>query len=117
MTEQPAHELDLEFDLADRMRRALRVSHVGVQDMAEYLGVARNTVGTWINGHIQPSTQTIRLWALRTGVPFEWLQTGKVSAAPIRPGGISNGYLPRRRRHLSVIRHRPRIHAFQAVGA
>lgn len=46
--------------------------------MADYLGVARNTVSTWINGKIVPSVQTLRLWALRTGVPFEWLQNGTV---------------------------------------
>ena len=49
--------------------------------MAEFLGVARNTVSTWINGRIEPSTQTKRLWALRTGVPFEWLDTGEVTPA------------------------------------
>lgn len=49
---------DLGFDLADRMRKALRVSGVTVQQMADYLGVSRNTVSTWINGHIVPSTQT-----------------------------------------------------------
>jgi len=68
----------LEFDLADRMRRALRISESSVQDMAEYLGVSRNTVGSWINGHIVPSKQTLRLWAMRTGVPFVWLETGQV---------------------------------------
>ena len=70
-----------EFDLADRMRKALRTSGVGVQEMADYLGVARNTVSTWINGRIEPSTQTKRLWALRTGVPFEWLDRGEVTPA------------------------------------
>lgn len=33
-----------EWDLADRMRKSLRHSGVGVQEMADYLGVARNTV-------------------------------------------------------------------------
>jgi transcriptional regulator with XRE-family HTH domain len=70
-----------EFDLADRMRKALRTSGVGVQEMADYLGVARNTVSTWINGRIEPSTQTKRLWALRTGVSFEWLEHGEVTPA------------------------------------
>lgn len=65
-----------EFDVADRMRKALRTGNVGVQEMADYLGVARNTVGNWINGRIDPSVQTLRLWALRTGVPFKWLETG-----------------------------------------
>jgi len=70
-----------EFDLADRMRKALRTSGVGVQEMADYLGVARNTVSTWINGRIVPDTRTLRLWALRTGVSFEWLEHGEVTPA------------------------------------
>ena len=72
----PTHML--EFDLADRMRRALKVSGLNVQEMADYLGVARNTVSTWINGHITPSLQTLRLWAIKTDVPLEWLRTGKI---------------------------------------
>lgn len=75
-----------EFDLADRMRKALRTSGVGVQDMADYLGVARNTVSTWINGRIEPSKQSVRLWAMRTGVPYEWLQTGE-RPQPENPDG------------------------------
>lgn len=70
-------ELVPEFDLADRMRKALRSSGVGVMEMADYLGVARNTISNWINGHVAPSKQSLRLWALRTGVDFEWLQTGE----------------------------------------
>jgi transcriptional regulator with XRE-family HTH domain len=62
-----------EWDTADRMRKALREAGIGVQEIADYLGVARNTVSTWINGRIEPSTQTLRLWALRCGVPYGWL--------------------------------------------
>lgn len=87
-----------EFDLADRMRKALRTSGVGVQEMAEYLGVARNTVSTWINGRIEPNRQTIRLWAMRTGVPFEWLSTGDY---PQSPNGGLTGALPARSNTLS----------------
>ncbi len=64
------------WDVADRMRKALRHADVGVQEMADYLGVARNTVSTWINGRIPPSKQTLRLWAMRTGVSFGWLAEG-----------------------------------------
>jgi transcriptional regulator with XRE-family HTH domain len=76
-------ELVPEWDRADRMRKALRTSGVGVQQIADYLGVRRNTVSNWINGRINPSTQTLRLWALRTGVPYEWLTTGE---PPIQTG-------------------------------
>lgn len=75
-----------EFDLADRMRKSLRHADLGVQGMADYLDVTRGTVGNWINGRIHPSTQTLRLWALRTGVPFKWLETGEAPTGD-NPGG------------------------------
>ena len=65
-----------EWDLADRMRKSLRESEFSAGEMAEYLGVGRTTVSTWLNGHVEPRLQTLRLWALRTGVPFEWLCDG-----------------------------------------
>ncbi len=70
-------ELVPEFDLADRMRKALRTSGVGSMEMADYLGVTRATVSNWINGHVKPSLQSLRLWAMRTGVDFDWLRTGE----------------------------------------
>ena len=76
-----------EFDTADRMRKSLRESGIGVQEIATYFDVSRNTVGNWINGRIEPSVQTLRLWAMRTNVPFKWLQTGE---SP-RPGGPDGG--------------------------
>lgn len=57
-----------QWDIADRMRKALRHAGISVQEMADYLDVSRNAVSTWINGRIAPSTQTQRLWAIRCGV-------------------------------------------------
>lgn len=45
--------------------------------MADWLGVSRATVSNWTSGRIVPSLQSRRLWAQKTGVPFEWLETGK----------------------------------------
>lgn len=64
------------WDLADRLRKCLRVSGVGVQEMADYLEVSRNTVSAWVNGRVKPQPRDIRLWALRTGLPFEWVRDG-----------------------------------------
>ena len=94
MSQQPETWAHLEPDLADRMRKALRVADLGVTQMAEYLDVSRNSVGNWINGRIVPTTQTLRLWAMRTGVPFEWLRDGQ-SPRPVGPGGGSAVVLPR----------------------
>ena len=70
-----------EWDLADRMRKALRESGTGVSDMADYLDVSRTAVSNWINGRIVPGRQTLMLWAIRTGVPLEWLTEPLTRAA------------------------------------
>jgi transcriptional regulator with XRE-family HTH domain len=77
MTNSPAEGNVPQFDMADRLRKALRQAGLSVQDMAEYLGVSRNSVGNWINGRTAPTKPALMLWAMRTGVPFEWLQTGE----------------------------------------
>jgi transcriptional regulator with XRE-family HTH domain len=77
MSEQPAAPLGVpQWDTADRLRKALRTANVSVQEIADYLGVSRTSASNWINGRIDPSTQTLRLWALRTGVSYTWLRDG-----------------------------------------
>lgn len=72
------HEDDsrFEFDQADRLRRALRVSGIAVNDMADYLQISRNTVTAWINGRNKPRRRDLAAFALRTGFPLSWLETG-----------------------------------------
>ena len=65
-----------QWDLADRMRKALRQADTGVSEIADYLGVSRTSVSNWINGRVPPSTQTLRLWAIRCGVSYDWLRDG-----------------------------------------
>ena len=96
-----------EFDKADRLRKALRVADLGVQDIADYLGVSRNTVGSWINGRTEPNVGYTRLWALRTGVPFEWLRTGK---SPDQEGPGPGAQVTTARRSRSVL---PRLDSNQ----
>lgn len=64
------------WDVADRLRKALRHSGIGAGEMAEYLGVTIGTVSRWINGKNDPNTQTLRLWSQRTGVSYDWLVNG-----------------------------------------
>ena len=78
----------LSFDKADRMRRALRVSGIAVGDMAAYLQVSRNTVTAWINGRNEPRRRDLAAFAMRTGFPIAWLETGQGSDTT-GPGGAS----------------------------
>lgn len=87
MSEQPNVAMRLEFDLADRLRKSLRVADVSVQEMADYLEVNRNTVGRWLGGGGEPKGLYMRMWAMRTGVPIEWLRSGHLNEETPSPGG------------------------------
>ena len=69
-----------EFSRTDRMALALRHARLTNQDMADYLGVKRETVSRWVNGRSTPSLGMLRLWAIRTEVPLEWLEVGELRA-------------------------------------
>jgi transcriptional regulator with XRE-family HTH domain len=74
-----------QWDLADRLAKALRVSGVGASEMAEHLGVHRNTVGGYLHGHHVPMRAALIVWALRTGVPLEWLTGQQPAPHPVGP--------------------------------
>lgn len=89
MSENPVHVP--KWDMADRMRKSLRDAGIGVQDMADYLEISRNTVGNYINGHTPPPGPVLRLWAMRCGVPYEWLRLGGDPLDSPRGGGATPG--------------------------
>ena len=92
MSKQSTTERIPEWDTADRMRKALRDQGMSVNDMADYLDVRRETISKWLTGKITPSTQTLRVWAMRTGVPYEWL-TWSEGYDPRDPEPSSSDYL------------------------
>lgn len=83
-----------EWDLADRLRKSLRMTDIGVQEMADYFEVSRNTISAWINGRTPPTGQSIKLWALRTGLPYEWFRDGKWPTDDNGPDGGGESALP-----------------------
>lgn len=93
-TDTSALPTEPSFDLADRLRKGLREADMSVQEMADYLEVGRNTVSRWINGHIEPGGAVVRLWALRTGVPYGWLRDGTTNPRQDGPDGGSYGVRP-----------------------
>ena len=64
------------FTFADRLGKALSVSGVSNQEMAEALGVSRTTITNYTSGRTVPSKLQLKEWSLRTGAPLEWLKTG-----------------------------------------
>ena len=69
---------NLEFGLGDRLSKALAVANINGLDMAEHLGVSRQTIGNYTSGRTRPNRATLRTWALKTGVPLSWIETGVI---------------------------------------
>ncbi|WP_372457098.1 helix-turn-helix domain-containing protein [Microbacterium allomyrinae] len=65
---------------------ASRRSGLSVQELAERLEVSRNTVSAWINGHNRPRSRDLKAFALATGYPLAWLETGE-APTPVGPEG------------------------------
>jgi transcriptional regulator with XRE-family HTH domain len=67
-----------EWTLPWRMQRAMAHADLRIEDMAAELGVSRATVSRWLNEHGgPPRIGYLKLWALRCGVPLEWLRSGE----------------------------------------
>ena len=69
----------LEFDLSDRLRKALRVAGLTAGDLAARIGVARSTVNNWINGHTTPKRRDLSAISDILRVSPAWLNFGDLS--------------------------------------
>ncbi|WP_449280977.1 helix-turn-helix transcriptional regulator [Leucobacter sp.] len=59
------------------------------RDMAELLGVSRNTVGNWERGVTDPPFSAVMKWAQITGRSMDWIAFGdeETEKAPTENGG------------------------------
>ena len=55
------------------MNLALEYSSVTINEMARELGASRTTISNYLHGRTQPRRSDLITWALRCGVPFDWL--------------------------------------------
>jgi transcriptional regulator with XRE-family HTH domain len=66
----------LQQTIADRLNKSLKYAGMSHNEMAEYLEIHRNTLGGYCTGKTQIRSVTLRVWAMRVGLPIEWLQHG-----------------------------------------
>lgn len=64
------------FTLGDRLRKALDVSGLTAQDMAEVQDVTPSTISRWLRDRSPIRRSHLTLWAIATGVNLAWLETG-----------------------------------------
>lgn len=66
-----------------RLQMSLDESGISVEEAAERLDVSRSTVSRWLNGRgAAPKRPFVAQWALMTGVPVSWLESGDGSPTP-----------------------------------
>lgn len=75
-----------ELTLGWRMKMALG-HNVTVQQMADELGMSRGQVSRYLNDKGVPRRAVLVTWALRCGVPFEWLAYGRLPGPSPDDGG------------------------------
>lgn len=76
MTNAQPSAARLHFGKGDRLGKALSLENVSHAEMAQILGVSRNTIGNYIAERTPISDGYVRLWAMRTGVSYGELKTG-----------------------------------------
>lgn len=77
----------LDWDLADRMRKAREVAGLSQGAMAARLSIARSSVVNYERRHTTPLPAIRKAWAEACGVSDAWLVTGSDDVA------ITGGYL------------------------
>lgn len=73
--------------LHHRLQRALEYGRVTVPEMADELGVSRVTAWSYCHGRTKPNGAVLKIWAMRTGVDYNWL-AGKDSPGKAQGRGV-----------------------------
>ena len=82
------------FTVADRLRKAREVTGMDQTQFADRAGLSRAGVSKAERGETVPRRSTLKLWALTSGVPLHWIETGEApspsgdGASVVRPEGF-----------------------------
>lgn len=70
-----------------RLRIAREYASLEQSELADLIGVSRNTIGNAEKGKVRPRKIVLNAWALATGVPVTWIETGDMPG-PSPDGGL-----------------------------
>jgi transcriptional regulator with XRE-family HTH domain len=79
------------WTVGDRLRKARESTGMDRQQMALAIGISRRSIATYEASDQLPRRPILVTWALATGVPRDWLETGKAHS----PEGPNDEGLPR----------------------
>ena len=64
---------------------------LSVDEIAEHLGVSKDTVYTWVNERGMPGHKVGRLWKFKVGEVDEWVRVGGASEADVAATANTGG--------------------------
>ena len=73
-----------EFHVGDRLSKAREAAGLTQTELAEEFGSTRSTVSRWESGK-GVKRAALLAYAMRTGVPVGWLETGKYTHRDLNP--------------------------------
>lgn len=65
-----------QWSLGDRLAKARRHASLSGADLADRIGVSRNTVTNYEQEKVHMRRPVLIAWAFACGVPFDWLVSG-----------------------------------------
>lgn len=68
------------FTIGDRLRKSRERIGLKQADFAAEIDISARSVHNYENETVSPRRIVLKAWALRTGVPLEWLETGNIPA-------------------------------------
>lgn len=77
-----------EWTMLDRLRKSREDAGLEQSELALRIGLGRATVGNYERGDSPIKRPALLSWALATGVPFEWLETGREAVDSGPDGGL-----------------------------
>lgn len=101
MTTEQRYERIPELTLGWRLKMSL--GDITRDEIAQVMDVAPTTISRWMADKGAPPKRPYLIqWALATGVPVEWLQTGDVPGGPTDPGETSQPVTKREPRLIAA---------------
>lgn len=77
-----------QWTITDRLRKARELTGLDQGEFASDIGASRGTVSNYERGSKSHKRSVLMTWAMRSGVPLEWLLTGQ--ATPDAPAPMEN---------------------------